>query len=246
MDNHTIIVFDFETSNINPDLCEIVQVAGVAVNPVTLEIFPGSEFNSLMCPLDWDNFDDCTIAVHKKTREELLKAPHPNEVWRAFTSWTRQFTMGGSNSKFSVPIAAGHNILGFDLPIARRYCLNYGPKREEDSWGGKRVDQGLFSPLTTYDTLQQARYWLWDRPELGKFSLNTLRDYFGMPKESIENAHDALQDVKDTAVILKKFLNITRTCAPWIIWKDCFNDEKVKLEIERRQKSKNKPKERWC
>ena len=38
--------------------------------------------------------------------------------------------------------------------------------------------------------------------------MDYLRDYFGMDKE---NAHDALQDVKDTANLLIKFMRLQRS-----------------------------------
>ena len=40
--------------------------------------------------------------------------------------------------------------------------------------------------------------------------MDYMRDYFGMSDHSKENAHDALQDVKDTANLMIKFLKLQR------------------------------------
>ena len=46
-----------------------------------------------------------------------------------------------------------------------------------------------------------------------------MRDYFGLPKD---NAHDALQDVKDTANILIKFLKMQRNMSKKITFEKAF------------------------
>ena len=40
--------------------------------------------------------------------------------------------------------------------------------------------------------------------------MDYMRDYFGMDQTSKDNAHDALQDVKDTANLMIKFLKLQR------------------------------------
>lgn len=234
VDNRNVIVFDFETSSAKKSSCEIVQVAAVALNPATMKPYPGAEFNSLMRPLDWDSFDDETIAIHKKTREELAKAPLPEEVWTRFATWARQFTLGSQANRYTLPVPAGHNILKFDLPIVHRYALRYGPTVEDDDG----PEQGIFNRIVSHDTLCYCHYWFEDNPELDKFRLDTLRRYFGMPQKSIENAHDALQDVRDTAAILEKFMMLSRRSRKNIVFKDCFNPEKVDEELKRRREKK--------
>ena len=49
--------------------------------------------------------------------------------------------------------------------------------------------------------------------------MDYLRDYFGISKE---NAHDALQDVKDTANILTKFLLLQRNLSKKIRFEKAF------------------------
>ncbi len=46
-----IVVFDLETSGLSPINDEVVQIAAVAIEPHTLEIIAGSQFESLIKPI---------------------------------------------------------------------------------------------------------------------------------------------------------------------------------------------------
>ena len=52
-------------------------------------------------------------------------------------------------------------------------------------------------------------YWMWTEgdPSIKSRSMDTIRDRMGMSKD---NAHDALQDVKDTANLMIKFMKTHR------------------------------------
>ena len=56
--------------------------------------------------------------------------------------------------------------------------------------------------------MQHIYCWFENHAEVNKYNMDYLRDYFGMPSE---NSHDALQDVKDTANILIRFLKLQRS-----------------------------------
>jgi len=237
MRNNTIIVFDLETSSNKVAETEIVQIAAMAMNPATLEPIPNARFESLMRPLDWDKVEDQALAVNKKTREELADAPHPEEVWDRFLTWTRFWKLGASTSKYVLPDAAGHNIINFDLPIMERYCRKYGTVRTESNG---EVRPNLFSPMGCYDTLNLLNYWMEDLPDGNKLSLDYWRKHLGMPKESLEKGHDAMQDVKDTFWILQRLLKLSRRVGKNIVWKDAFDHEKAQAEVERRKAVKKK------
>ena len=51
--------------------------------------------------------------------------------------------------------------------------------------------------------------------------MDSMRDLFGMSKE---NAHDALQDVKDTANLMIGFMKLHRRIAPKIKFEKAFAD----------------------
>jgi DNA polymerase III epsilon subunit-like protein len=241
--HNQIVLFDFETGGNDPDSCELTQVAAIAMNPRTLNLYdtPDAVFNSNMRPLDMDAVQDKALQITKKTREEIAEYPHPEEVWHNFARWMSRWNHKGSSSFFNLPIPAGHNIINFDLPITTRYCLKYGTYRTEDN--GRKV-QNIFHGLHRFDTMSMCKDWFFDLDEPGKLSLDYLRKYFGMPKESLERGHDALQDVRDAGAILERLLKLYRKYAPGIIFKDCFDPVKVAAEQERRRKSKERKSER--
>ena len=56
--------------------------------------------------------------------------------------------------------------------------------------------------------------------------MDSIRDWMGIPKD---NAHDALQDVKDTATVLIKFLKLYRLFAPKVQFEKALADEKLRI-----------------
>jgi DNA polymerase III epsilon subunit-like protein len=232
-------VFDFETGGINPYECEITQIGALVLDPATLELVEGAAFNSEVRPLRPELLQQGALDKTRKTREALAEAPMPGEVWARFTAWCRQFCVDGKATDMKLPFACGHNILKFDLIIARRYCEMYGPMKPQKDGTSYPT---LFCPRYEYDTLQLMNYWTEGLTEPDKLSLDALRKYFGMPKASLENGHDAFQDVKDTAVIIQKLLRLGRKVAPRTVFKDCCDEQKVKAELERRKERQSRRK----
>ena len=65
--------------------------------------------------------------------------------------------------------------------------------------------------------------WMWmeNNADVKSLSMDSMRDLFGMSKE---NAHDALQDVKDTANLMIRFMKLHRRVAPKITFEKSFAD----------------------
>jgi DNA polymerase III epsilon subunit-like protein len=175
MNYRDIIVFDFETGSRNPHKTQPTQIAAIALHGRKLTIQPNGIFNSEIRPIlddkkaieaGFDPVEEEALKITGKTREALAKAPLPKTVWKKFEDFCMQFNF--KKSSYTAPIAAGYNIIGFDLPIVQR------------------------------------------NKDFKSLSMDFLREYMGFPEESKQNAHDALQDVKDTANILIKFLKFQR------------------------------------
>ena len=100
-----IIVFDFETDGLKD--CQPVQIGAVVIEPMNLELIKGSEFCSMMKPIDinrkdyYDNHADCI-------------------KWHEFVKKYKT-----STSHWSCPIPAGKNIRRFDLPIVNKLNDKY-------------------------------------------------------------------------------------------------------------------------
>jgi len=221
-----ICVFDFETDGSDPSACSPVQIAAVMLDPIHLEIIDGSEFNINFKPEVLDNNDNYKyetdiLDFHAKvkgcSKEEVLKSwyqyPKQEHAWKLFVNYLDKYhTRSSKKSQFSAPIAAGYNIYRFDLPIVDRLSKKYGNVNKENK-------TALFFPRDVVDAMNLVFYWFEHNNDLKSYTLDTLRDYFGIDKDG---AHDAIKDVKDTAEIIIRFMKLHRNLGQKIKFKNAF------------------------
>lgn len=209
------MVFDFETNSTDEQTCNPVQLAAIVIDPRNLEIIPNSEINLFMRP-DFKTNDSETVKWHgkrlNKTPEEILEMwagyPDPAVVWPEFLKYTRKYHIRQSRqSMHSAPIPAGSNIRRFDIPILDRYHSIYGDGKD------------IFAPRDKIDLLDSFFMWFENSNDLENYKMDTVRDYLGIPKD---NAHDALQDVKDSAAIIIRFMKLHRATAEKVKFKGAF------------------------
>ena len=207
------IVFDFETTSKYPDTTQPVQIAAMAIHGRKLEVIPNSEFQSLIQPIfdekectkaGVDVLEDGAVAVHGKTEAMLKKAPSLKSVWSNFTDYVNEYNF--KKTPWYAPIAVGHNIRGFDMPIVHRICCEkpwgYGPKDKD----GRR--QSLFNPINIVDTLDLMFCCFENNKEVNSLSNdNLVRGYMGY---SQGEAHDALSDVLMTAELFCRTMKMFR------------------------------------
>jgi DNA polymerase III epsilon subunit-like protein len=165
---------------------------------------------------DFEKSDKDTVAWHgkrlKKTPEEILTMwktyPSPTVVWPEFIKYTKKYHIRQDRqSMHTAPIAAGANIRKFDIPIVERYQEQYGDKT------------AVFSPRDRIDLIDWFFPWFENNGDVTSYSMDNMRDYFGMSKD---NAHDALQDVKDCAHLLIRFMKLHRATAEKVKFKGAF------------------------
>ena len=200
------IVFDFETGSRNPRKTQPTQIAALALDGRNFKL--KGTFNSEIRPvmddekaieMGFDPLEDEALRITGKNREDLAKAPLPKTVWKKFCDFVNQYNWKGT--QFFAPIPAGFNIIGFDMIIVDRLCKAYGPYDKE------RQQQKLFNKIYKVDMMDNMFMWTEGDPSIKSVSMDSLRDRMGLSKE---NAHDALQDVKDTANIMIKFMKTHR------------------------------------
>ena len=227
MNYKDIIVFDFETGSRNPHKTQPVQIAAVAIHGRKLTIQPGGYFESLIRPelydekaiaMGVDPIEDEALSGNGKTREELAKAPSAKTVWKKFANFVNKYNW--KKTPYFAPIPAGYNIIGFDLPIVQRLCEQHGPV---DKKTGK---QTLFNKIHKIDMLDTVWMWMENNPDIKSLSMDSMRDLLGMSKE---NAHDAMQDVKDTANLMIAFMKLHRRIAPKVKFEKAFADGNIHL-----------------
>ena len=221
-----ICVFDFETDGKDPHSCSPVQMAAIMVDPINLNIIPDSEFNIYFKPEVLENNDNYSYTTdildfHAKVKgcaaSDILQAwykyPKQQHSWNMFTEYLQKYhTRSSKKSQFTAPIAAGYNIYRFDLAIIDRLSKKYDNINKE-----KKSD--LFYPRDVIDLMNLVFYWFEHNNDIKSYTLDSIRDYFGISKD---NAHDALKDVKDTAEILIRFLKLHRSLANKIKFRDSF------------------------
>ena len=224
-----ICVFDFETDGVNPDVCSPVQVAALMIDPYRLEVIKDSEFNITIKPeaLESDPqyayADSDVLDFHAKVRsvpkEQILKDWHAHQKqdhgWKLFVSYLDMYhsRSNGKKSCFTAPIAAGYNINRFDLRIIERLSQKYKNLNKEGR-------SSLFYPRDVIDIMNLVFYWFEGNNELKNYTLDHVREYFGIDKTG---AHDALKDVKDTADILVRFLKLHRNLCDKVKFKSAFS-----------------------
>lgn len=226
MNTNKICVFDFETDGSDPDSCSPVQIAAVMIDPITLQVIDGSEFNVNFKPEVIEaneNYEYTTdiLDFHAKVRgcskqdilDQWKKHPKQEYSWKLFTNYLDNYHSRSSRkSQFSAPIAAGYNIHRFDLKIIERLSQKYKNLNKENR-------SAIFYPRDTVDIMSLMFYWFEASNELKSYSLDTVREYFGIDKHG---AHDALKDVKDCAELLTRFLKLHRNLSSKIKFRNSF------------------------
>lgn len=227
-----ICVFDLETDGITPEKCSPVQIAAIMIDPNKLEIIPNSEFNINLRPEalqdkpEYDYSDSDVLDFHAKVRgsskADILNQwktyQKQDQGWKLFVSYLSLYhTRSDKKSCFTAPIAAGYNINRFDLKIIERLSSKYNNVNKE----GK---SSLFYPRDVIDMMNMVFYWFEGNNELKNYTLDHIRDYFGLPKEG---SHDALKDVKDTAYLLIRFMKLHRNLANKVKFKGSFVNNNV-------------------
>jgi|TARA_R100000278_G_C5461928_1_gene161216 DNA polymerase III epsilon subunit-like protein len=206
MANRDYIIFDFETGSRNPRTTQPTQIAALALDGRNLSV--KGEFNSEIKPIldddeaiaaGVDPIEDGALKVTGKNRKDLAKAPALKSVWKKFCQFVDQYNW--KKDPFFSPIPVGFNIIGFDMVIVNRLCKEFGP------WDDKRKEQKLFSKVYKVDIMDNVFLWTEGDPSVRSISMDSLRERMGL---STENAHDALQDVKDEANIFIKLLKTHR------------------------------------
>jgi DNA polymerase III epsilon subunit-like protein len=219
-----VIIYDYETTGIDPNKCQLTQIAAMVIDSRTLNVKQGGLFNTEVCPI----FDDeraislgyapveaKALEVTRKTKEGLMGAPEEKVAWANFRSFCKRFNPSGDSYK--APIPAGYNINGYDSIITKRMCDKYGPV-------DKNGRPSLFNPIFKLDVMDMMFSWLEFDDDLTGLSLTKLCEFLGFPSEMTDNAHDGMVDVRNTANILIKFLKFQRDIASKTNFKEAFSN----------------------
>ena len=196
-----IVFYDIETSGLSPNKHDIIQIAAIAFSIESGEWNELEEFE-IKLEFDLEKADPYALEENCFDREVWEReAISQRKAISVFPNFLRKYSdvkrMGKKSGKeFLCCRTAGHNIKNFDDPFVRVFF--------------KRMD--IFCPMDfmeAYDTIQLA---LWEFglkmtgsvPE--NYQLGTLCNKLGVP---LENAHDALSDIRANSELAKAILNFS-------------------------------------
>ena len=214
------MVVDLETTSADSSKCQITQIAACIINPRTLEIDANSYFNSEVRPEDFDDIEEEALKITRKTKEGLANAPPLTEAWGNFREYVKN---DSGKNKWSRPVRAGFNILAFDNKILQRMCEKFGDVDKD----GK---QNLFSDFANIDVMQIIWLLMENNNMLAKFSetgkhdikFPTVARWLGL---STEGLHDALNDVKQEAKVVVRFLRLFRNLSEKVQFEGSMKNE---------------------
>lgn len=199
-----IICLDFETGGVNPYTCQLTQIAAIALDGRSFKL-KGSFNSEIFAETDDDKavelglepLSEKALKVTGKNREQIASAPDIKYVWPKFVEFVNKYNY--NKTTYFAPIACGYNIINYDMVIIDRLCKQFGQHNGEK--------QTIFNQIFKIDVLDMVHLWLESDPDIKTYNLDKIRDVMGLSKE---NAHDALQDVKDTANIMILFMKTQR------------------------------------
>jgi hypothetical protein len=209
MNKNNICFFDFETGSLNPYKTQPTMLAAVIIDGRSLELKPDSLIRSYIQPVfgkeecEKLGLDEIQNEALKKTnisRESLINAPTIKTVWKMFTQYLKQYSIG--KGKWDKPVRAGFNIHNFDDPIINRLCNQFGQKNEKG-------EQNIFHPAYSVDLMELMWIWTEDLVEVTSNSMDFYRNWMNIPKEG---AHRADVDVVQGAELLSRVLQVHRKC----------------------------------
>lgn len=223
-----IIVFDFETTSLDMEFCDPVELAAVALDGKTLDIIPGSEFSVMIRPddLDKDNYylnHKSTIDWHLGLSEnkslsvdtlfdKWRKGVSEKDAWKAFAEYVSKYKLG--NKYYEQPIAAGANIKDYDMKIYEKLNTKHKVKP-------------FFNKRDQIDTKELSFYWFSfcnDPPR--SYSMDDLRPYFGIASDG---SHSAVADVKHEAQLVKTYMGLFKKHGKYLDLRGSCSSEQPSL-----------------
>lgn len=220
MNFRKLVIFDFETDGKKPQECNPVQLAATVLDARKLTRVAGGKFTTNMRPPGiedretylTDSVQD-TVRWHAKnydcTSDEILDkweaAPTQKHAWENFVNFIDRFNP--KKTMFTAPVPGGANIRNFDLIIVDRMNALHNNGKD------------IFFRRDRLDVMELAFYWFEGLDEPKSYSMDSLRDFFGISKAG---GHDAFKDVEDCENIIRRFLKLHRQVATNVKFRGAF------------------------
>lgn len=183
-----ILYFDTETTGIDPKLHDIIQFS--AIVEVDGEVI--DELDVRCQPSRWENISQDALTVTGMTIEKLKELPTPQEAFKQIKNFFDKHI--DKYDKLDKFYPAGHNV-SFDIDFLQEFF-----KRHGDEYG-----TGSYQNWNCLDSRILANFMkMRGKMELPNHKLETLCNHFEIPLV----AHDSLNDIKATRILIQKLLDL--------------------------------------
>lgn len=185
MTDRKVFYFDVETTGLDCTKHSIVQLAYIVEK--NFNVFEAG--NLLIRPFAHDPIDSEALAIHKRTKEEVLSYPEPAVVYRDLCEiFNKYIDKYDKNDKF---YPAGFNV-GFDLDFLSAFFKAMG-----DNYLGSFLNWKRLDPLPFLYNMDFS-----GELELPNYKLETVCKHYGIDLI----AHDALSDIRATRKLIHSLL----------------------------------------
>lgn len=193
--DNLLCVLDVETTGREPDYHEIVQIAILPLDPVSLE--PHSfykPFVRTLCPDHPARAESEAMAVHKIPWDVLYQSPSQDQTREDLVDWFESLELG--QPKRLIPLCQNSP---FDIGFTKY-------------WMGIEMHAEVFyrrgrDTMYLAAAINDARSFSGEPVPFKYVGLKDLADYFGIP---LVGHHDALADCLVTAKIYRELLKMLR------------------------------------
>lgn len=211
-----------ETGSKNPNRCQITQIGAIILHPRSLKVVDmfnqecRLEMNEeKLAALELDPVEEEALKVTRKTVAGLADKPSEAMVWKQFSLFIKKYNP--STGTYKAPIPCGYNIINFDLKIVERATKMY-------------KTQELFNTHTILDYYQDFKKMTENNAKIVSHKLSDFMDFLGVPNKYKENAHDALQDVKNVANCAIKLIHFYREVHNKTDFSKAFANDRMYIE----------------
>lgn len=202
MNNRHFIVFDTETSGLNPaDGAEIVQIGAVAYNAHDLSPHPAGEFEIILKP----NFPEkasqgALEVIGEDLWNRALKHGVDQKIGlQHFLDYCRKVNTTGQWA--TKPILVGHNV-GFDMRMTEYWMRHYNILTD--------FGKAPYADHIKLDTMDMMFSLFESDSEVVNYKLDTCLGIFKMKRTG--ETHDALEDVRLTGELFTRYMKFQRLC----------------------------------
>jgi len=202
--NKNFIVFDIETSGLNPKDAEIVQISATALKYSDYTEIENGKFDLLIKPQKPAQASKEAIAVIGESLWNKANSYglHPKVALRKFKEYID--SMNPTKKFWTAPILVGFNITNFDIPFLKHHMADQKVSSidEDPAWSNIQID------------MMPLMFSIFGRDGLKNNKMDTYAELMGLSRSTAN--HDASEDVEITKKMFQRYMKFMVKIRPKI------------------------------